>query len=160
MKSEKTEIQLAPMDLRKTISECVDFFAVQTKEKNLYLDSAIDEEIPNMLIADESGIKQILINLISNAVKFTEKGGISLDIKGFDKYNNKTTLCFMVNDTGIGIQEEFLDRIFLPSEQEGAGNGLSASYDLAEKMGGCLTATSTPREGSCFVLTLTLDLSM
>jgi len=168
MEAGKTEIRPAPMDLEKTVRECEELFAIKIAEKDIYLKVTIEEGLPKMLIADEFRIKQILINLLSNSIKFTETGGITLDVKGLDVKPDKLTICFLVTDTGIGMSDEFLENVFTPFEQEesffqrkyvGTGLGLPISNNLAELMGGCLTVTSELGKGSVFVLTLTLNIA-
>ena len=159
MESGKTEIRPAPMDLRAVAQECIELLESKASEKNIALVSSVDPGIPQTLIGDEFRIKQILINLLSNSVKFTVEGQVSLDVTVVRRDDKSITLLFAVTDTGIGMSEEFLTKIFTPFEQEdsflnrryeGSGLGLSISYNLAVLMNGGMSVTSKLGEGSRF----------
>jgi signal transduction histidine kinase/ActR/RegA family two-component response regulator len=161
MESGKTEIKLKAMRLTTVVNECVDLLTLKADEKNISLISTIETGIPDMLFGDEFRIRQILINLLSNAVKFTDEGRVSLDVTVAERDGGNVSLSFLVSDTGIGISDDFLAKIFLPFEQEdsflsrryqGSGLGLSISHNLASLMGGTITAASAPGEGSRFEL--------
>lgn len=118
------------------------------------------------LIGDELRISQILVNIISNALKFTPHGGsVTLDVKEDSITDEEAELIFMITDTGIGISEEFQQRLFQPFEQEqastahqygGTGLGLAISYKFAEMMNGTIQVHSKINEGSCFTIKLVL----
>lgn len=118
------------------------------------------------LIGDELRISQILVNIISNALKFTPHGGsVTLDVKEDSITDEEAELIFMIADTGIGISEEFQQRLFQPFEQEqastahqygGTGLGLAISYKFAEMMNGTIQVHSKINEGSCFTIKLVL----
>lgn len=118
------------------------------------------------LIGDELRISQILVNIISNALKFTPQGGsVTLDVKEDSITDEEAELIFMITDTGIGISEEFQQRLFQPFEQEqastahqygGTGLGLAISYKFAEMMNGTIQVHSKINEGSCFTIKLVL----
>ncbi|MCC5916120.1 MAG: PAS domain S-box protein [Cryomorphaceae bacterium] len=137
----------------------------QTKEKNLDFRLNVDPKIKPALIGDETRIRQVLINLIGNAVKFTEKGSITLSVMVESENESGQTLKFEVSDTGIGMSNEFLGRIFEKFSQEqnhftrkyeGTGLGMAISNDLVKLMGGFLNVESKKNVGSTFSFVLDL----
>lgn len=142
---------------------------LQAREKAITLVRNFDSALPRDVEADEKRLKQILINLLNNAVKFTEKGEIFFEVQtipGKNILDNQSRVLFSVEDTGIGISEQDLDLIFLPFKQlgegtnliKGTGLGLPISKEIVEKMGGKLTVSSTLQRGSRF--SFILDLNM
>jgi len=132
-------------------------------ENNNRLLQKIDPGIPSALSGDEFRIKQILLNLLSNSVKFTKDGTITAEVKLVEKSGEKYFVEFSVTDTGIGMSKEFLEKIFVPFEQEenylsrnyqGTGLGLSISNNLVALMGGIMTVESELEKGSRFVFIL------
>jgi len=159
MESGKTEIRYAPMNLNNTVKTCIDLLMLKAVEKNLEFTFYINSAIPDELIGDEFRIRQILINLISNAIKFTDYGQVSVDVALVSEKDDKTEISFTVTDTGVGMSEEFLEKIFTPFEQEdlflnrryeGTGLGLSISHDLVLLMGGTMEVESNLGKGSKF----------
>ena len=168
MESGKTEIRLAPMDIGGLVKECTSMLALRAGENNNELQSSVDDEIPAWVIGDEFRIKQILINLLSNSSKFTENGTISVEAVCLGKNDCKCVVQYAVTDTGIGMSETFLQRIFTPFEQEdsflsrryeGSGLGLSISNNLVKLMGGTMEVTSELGKGSRFVFTLSFNIT-
>ncbi len=132
-------------------------------DKGLGLLFDLDDRLPAVLQGDPSRINQVLINLVSNAIKFTEKGTIQLVIKRLDQTASKVKIKFSVIDTGIGIAKDYLDEIFISFSQVdtsptrkygGTGLGLSISNHLVKLMGGALLLESTPGMGTHFFFTL------
>ena len=132
-------------------------------EKRLALNLDISKEIPPLLMGDQLRIKQILFNLLGNAVKFTAQGHVTLSAQVLEQHDNFVFIQIAVRDTGIGIAPEFLDTIFKPFVQEdgsttrrygGTGLGLTISLRLAELMGGTIHVESTQDVGSCFTVML------
>ncbi len=130
----------------------------KSRQQRLSLRLAIDPDVPTSITGDETKIRQVLINLVSNALKFTKQGLIELRVS-----LDEEQLKFFVTDTGIGISEEQMQYIFAPFRQGegghnhgGTGLGLSISRRIAEAMQGTLTVTSTLGEGSCFVFSIPL----
>jgi len=167
MESGKTEIKNSPMRLRQAVLECAEFLSVRAKENNVELLTAVDPSIPEHLIGDEFRIRQVLINLLSNAVKFTAEGRVSLDVSVVEQSGDTCKVMFSVIDTGVGMSEDFLKKIFMPFEQEesflsrkyeGSGLGLSISYNLVALMGGNMAVESKLGEGSRFAFTLPLGI--
>ena len=122
----------------------------------------MDKETPDCLIGDEMRIRQIIMNLLTNAVKYTEKGNVTFSVRG-DKVENGTVLTFSVKDTGIGIKEEDLKKLFDDFQRldlqrnrtvEGTGLGLSIAKHLADMMGGHIAVNSRYGEGSEFIVKL------
>ncbi|SMO40704.1 PAS domain S-box protein [Gracilimonas mengyeensis] len=159
------EIQLVPTNVSRVVKEVVDTFSVKADQKGLGLELEVDDTIPESLLMDDGHVQQILFNLIGNAVKFTEEGSVKInvtaDMEEIDA--SSVDLSIAITDTGIGIKEEKLDRIFNAFEQEGreisnrfggTGLGLSISKNLAEKMDGEITVKSTLGEGSTFTLAI------
>ena len=159
MESGKTEIKQEPMHLRPVIEECLELIKEQVKINSVILVSSIDADLPETLIGDGFRIRQILINLLSNAVKFTQRGQVLLDVTLVELSMDKCMVAFAITDTGIGMSEDFLLKVFVPFEQEdtflsrryeGSGLGLSISYNLVELMGGKIEVESKLGEGSRF----------
>ncbi|HET6255287.1 MAG TPA: response regulator [Puia sp.] len=160
-------------DLCELIGDAVDIFAIRAFEKQLELICDIDPSIPPRVWGDPLRIRQILINLLGNAVKFTEKGEVAIEVRKTGKYlvdgdRRYLPLSFTIRDTGIGIPKEKINRIFESFTQAdssttrkygGTGLGLTISRSLAEGMGGQLTAESQAGEGSIFTLILRLELA-
>ena len=163
IESGKTEIKPAPYKLRELVSGVGTIVRVRAEQKGLSYEEKIDSAIPDDLIGDELRIRQIMINLLNNAVKYTESGKVILEITMKDKAENSLTLCISVRDTGIGIKEEDLPHIFgdfqrLDEEKnrwiEGTGLGLSIVKRMANLMQGNVEASSKYGEGSVFTVCL------
>ena len=162
----KLEIQNTPFLLEPMVSKAVELFAYGTRKKGIKLESRVDPQIPVKLAGDELRISQILINLVGNAVKFTAKGSVLVDVSSAEGDPGKTVLHFRVTDTGIGMREDALRRAFDPFTQAdesttrkygGTGLGLSICKKLVELMNGSIGAESREGEGSTFWFTVALD---
>ncbi|MCL2832820.1 MAG: ATP-binding protein [Treponema sp.] len=163
MESGKTEIRYAPLNIALIVSECVSMLAQRAEENNDRMFLKIGPAIPEALTGDEFRIRQILLNLLSNSVKFTKDGTITTEVKCLENNGQKYLLEFSVADTGIGMTKEFLHKVFIPFEQEenylsrnyqGTGLGLSISNNLVTLMGGSMTVESVIEKGSRFIFTL------
>jgi PAS domain S-box-containing protein len=164
IEADKLDIETHPFLLDKVIDRITDVFMTEAARKRIELLVDIDLEAPNALIGDPLRLQQILKNLVSNAVKFTEIGGIILvGVKESEKSADKTTLTFFVKDTGIGIAPKYLSRLFKPFSQidtsstrkyEGTGLGLSICKRLVEMMGGRIWVESELGKGSTFSFTV------
>ena len=161
----KLEIENVNFNLNDIAENITSFFTVNAADKNLDFKIFIQENVPLSLKGDSLRLKQILINLINNAIKFTESGNISLHISLIEKYVNSIKLNFSVKDTGIGISEEEKKRLFLPFSQidssptkkfRGTGLGLSISKRLVELMGGEISLKSEVNKGSEFYFSIIL----
>jgi len=161
----KFEIEYQPTSLKTLFSEMYYIFLENTKQKNIGLHLIISDEVPDMLYLDETRLRQILFNLIGNAVKFTDKGEIRVEVShNPDKVDsNLIDLVVSIHDTGVGIPENQIDTIFLNFEQVkgqdktkygGTGLGLSITRRLVELMGGKVVVSSKLSKGSVFTLFL------
>lgn len=139
----------------------------QANDKNLKFDLLVDPNIQPVLIGDDTRLRQVLINLVGNAIKFTEKGQIKLTVSLISDTKESQKLRFEVMDSGVGMSEAFISRIFDKFSQEhntsnrkyeGTGLGLAISNDLIQLMGGQLEVFSSKNEGSLFRFELTLPL--
>jgi two-component system sensor histidine kinase/response regulator len=151
--------------LQHVMSTARNLIAGRAAAKQLPISCEIDPELPAMLRGDPLRIQQILVNFLSNAVKFTEQGTIRLAARLLKQDENGLQLSFEVRDTGIGMSPDMQSRLFRPFEQAdssttrrygGTGLGLAISYRLAEAMGGEINVESRPGQGSTFFLTARL----
>jgi PAS domain S-box-containing protein len=159
IEAEKMEIERAPFHLRQTVEQISGILAEKAREKGLRFSVEVAAEIPFELAGDSLRLGQVLLNLISNAVKFTEEGGVTLAVELLERTAEVVWLQFLVRDTGIGISEEAKNRLFHPFSQAdasttrrfgGSGLGLTISKRLVELMGGTITVESAPGQGSTF----------
>lgn len=157
----KLEIQTSFVEVRKIIEDVRDLFALKAEEKGIKLSVNIDSRLPSVLQLDEMRFRQILFNLVGNAVKFTQEGSVAINVEVTKFSEDNTTLDMLtsVRDTGIGIPESQYAAIFEPFKQQdgqstkkygGSGLGLSISKRLAELMGGTIHVTSMPGKGTKF----------
>lgn len=162
----KVKLEIDTIDLFQTAHVIEELFIINTSKKSLDYVVNIDEQIPSVLYGDEARIKQIIINLMSNALKFTENGKIEVSFDLDYQTENEVYLSIRVKDTGKGIAENKLNSIFDSFTQEnnsisrqfgGTGLGLSISKRLAEVMGGNLIVESKVNVGSTFTLFLPLS---
>jgi predicted ATPase/signal transduction histidine kinase/CheY-like chemotaxis protein/tRNA A-37 threonylcarbamoyl transferase component Bud32 len=166
IESGKLDILYEPMNPREVISDVENIFSLKISHKNLEFRSEIDPRIPQTLFLDEIRLRQVLLNLVGNAVKFTEKGGIGISVKPLrleDHAEGKIDLRIAVEDSGIGIPSEELDGIFEPFVQRkgvtarqygGTGLGLGICKRLVEMMDGEISVESEVGKGSAFKITL------
>ncbi|MDJ1182474.1 ATP-binding protein [Roseofilum casamattae] len=145
-------------DLHRLLDDLHDMFQLKASDKGLQLLLESEENLPRYIRTDEVKLRQILINLINNALKFTEQGGISVKVTHQLEKQQPTTIHFAVEDTGAGIAPEELDQLFEAftqtasgkQAQEGTGLGLSISRKFVQLMGGDIQATSRVGEGTVF----------
>ncbi len=161
----KLDLDPQDMDLRDTVEDVARLLALQAHAKGLEVTVQIDSRLPECLYGDPGRIRQILLNLTSNAVKFTSHGEISLDVQLIETTADSHLVRCEVRDTGIGIAPERIGSLFAPFVQAdtsttrrygGTGLGLSIARKLAELMGGETGASSTPGVGSTFWFTARL----
>ncbi|HTX89558.1 MAG TPA: ATP-binding protein [Bacteroidales bacterium] len=159
----KLELVEAPFHLPEFIRGIRELFQARVREKDLLLITRLDEHSPLWLCGDSTRLKQVLVNLIGNAIKFTDKGSVSLIINPEEAGEDHCTLRFSVEDTGPGIPPDQLSSIFEEFVQsagigekiyKGTGLGLSISRKLVERMGGKLDVESQPGAGSAFFFSL------
>lgn len=159
----KIILESAEFSLRQSINDIVLMQKSVAYEKHLALELNLSKDIPPLLVGDQLRIKQILLNLLGNAVKFTSHGSVTISTQLLEQHDNVALIQIAVRDSGIGISPESLDTIFRPFTQEdgstsrkygGTGLGLTISLRLAELMGGTISVESTQGVGSCFTVTL------
>jgi CheY-like chemotaxis protein len=163
MTFERSEFRLPSL-----ISSITDLLNSKAEEKNLKLITSYDANIPEVLVGDAVRLNQIILNLVSNAVKFTEKGEIRLSVKLSEMSSRYVKLNFSVKDTGIGIPEEIMPFIFesftqasteITRKYGGTGLGLNIVKELVERQGGKISVKSTPGEGSEFSVAMKFRVS-
>jgi two-component system, sensor histidine kinase len=161
----KLRIEEIPFDLPETVTHAVELFRQKAEAKGIILDTAFDRGMPRRVKGDPTRLRQVLVNLVGNAVKFTETGMICVCVSRADIDNGRCRIGFKVSDTGIGIAAESLDRIFDCFSQAdgsttrkfgGTGLGLTIAKQLAEMMGGSITVESVPGKGSLFRFTISV----
>lgn len=155
----KMTFELIPFKMAASISAMLHLFETKIQEKNLILETDYDSKIPDTLIGDPVRLHQIILNLVSNAVKFTSKGKITVRVRLVDEDPEKVTVQFSVTDTGIGINPEKMETIFDNFQQAssgtsrlygGTGLGLAIVKQLVEPQGGSINVISKIEEGSTF----------
>lgn len=155
----KMKFEHTPFRLSTSIFAMLDVFETKIQEKNLKLIKQYDSKIPDVMMGDPVRLHQIILNLISNAVKFTNEGEITINVKLVKEDENNVSVEFSVSDTGIGIEEEKIDKIFENFQQAtnetsrlygGTGLGLAISKQLVESQGGHIQVESTAGKGSTF----------
>jgi signal transduction histidine kinase/CheY-like chemotaxis protein len=156
------ELRPEPTDLREVCDFIHTLFSEQATKKNLKLECFVSENFPHALLLDRIRLRQVLVNLVGNAVKFTDKGGIDVRVT-WEKQpvSSQVMLVIEIQDTGVGIPKDKLDTIFKPfvqagayreKEKQGTGLGLSIVKRLTEIMGGTVTVASVLGQGSAFHL--------
>ena len=162
------ELDPAPFDLRDSLGNTLRSLAMRSHGKGLELAFSIDPEVPWMLEGDLGRLRQVIVNLIGNAIKFTIDGEVLLDIRCQSKTESNCTLMFSVRDTGIGIPADKQSHIFEDFQQAdrsttrsygGTGLGLAISSRLVKLMGGRIEVDSEPGRGSTFHFTVTFPVS-
>ena len=163
----KLELVSEPFLLRKTLTDILRFLEPQTAGKRLELKGDIHQEVPDALMGDVSRLRQVLINLLGNALKFTDTGVVSLEVRVEEKRGGEVVLHFLVSDTGIGISEKQQQEIFQPFSQVdiattrargGTGLGLAISVQLLELMSGHIWVESALGKGTAFHFTARFNL--
>ena len=167
IKSGKMEIVNVSYETGALLSEIVNMIWVKAKEKGLEFRLHVDSSIPSMLCGDEVRIKQILINLLNNAIKYTSEGSVTLSIRCERLALNKVRVWYSVEDTGQGVKKENIPYIFNAFKRvdeeknrhiEGTGLGLSIVHQLVELMGGEISVNSVYTKGSTFLVSLEQDI--
>ena len=162
----RMELERAPFGLRALVEGTVETLRVQANRKGLDLSAAVAADSLDALVGDATRVRQILFNLVGNALKFTEVGSVRVAAYAEGAAGGPVTLCLSVSDTGIGMDAEQVSRLFQPFAQAdssttrrfgGTGLGLSIVRRLAQFMGGNVTVNSEPGVGSTFTATLTVE---
>jgi two-component system, sensor histidine kinase and response regulator len=164
----KLQIESLPFSLHESVSEVLKTIRLSAHQKKLELICDIAPDLPVGFLGDPTRLRQVLLNLLNNAIKFTSEGEVGLMIRSGGVTEEAAAIEFHVSDTGIGIPADKLEHIFRPFEQAdgsttrkfgGTGLGLTISRQLVRMMGGDLTVTSAPGKGTTFSFTLTLPQS-
>ena len=167
MESGKMEILPVNYNMRSLINDAVNIIQMKINDKHLSFVVNVDKDIPAGYHGDETRIKQILNNILGNAVKYTEKGTVTMTISGESIGNNKELLHFSVEDTGIGMRKEELDNLFTEYQRfslektrniEGTGLGMTITMELIKMMGSELKVESVYGEGSTFSFDLVQEI--
>ena len=167
IKSGKMEVVNVSYETGALFSEIVNMIWIKAKEKGLEFKLHVDSSIPSMLCGDEVRIKQVLINLLNNAVKYTSEGSVTLSVRCERQAVNRVRVWYSVEDTGQGVRKENIPYIFnafrrVDEEKnryiEGTGLGLSIVRQLVELMGGEISVNSVYTKGSTFIVTLDQDI--
>lgn len=163
MESGKMELEEHPFDVQACVQEVVSLFSMEASKKDLELVYFIDDNIPEVVYGDMNRLRQVLINLISNAIKFTAQGGVYLVVSLQKRDQDHLDIEFTIKDTGIGLSNDKLDKLFLPFSQldssmnrkyGGTGLGLAICKSMVEMMGGGIHAESMDEEGATFVFNI------
>ncbi len=164
----KYQLDHSAFNLERVIRGVVNIFEPQAHKKGIRLAWQIEPDVPTMVMGDHNRLRQVLLNLISNAVKYTDTGEVSVQVKRVASNDGLNRLRFEVRDTGIGIEPEQLDHIFEPfyqcrtdpaAQRHGTGLGTTISHKLVHAMYGEIGAESTPGQGSLFWFELPLPVA-
>ena len=156
LQSGKMELQEEAYNITSTINDIINMSLARKSEKKIELIVDCDANIPSVLLGDEKKLRRVILNLVDNAIKFTEAGGVSINVS-FRREKYGINLLVVVKDTGIGISEEDLEKMFTGFNQVdsstsrvegGVGLGLAISHALVKKMGGVITIKSKPGKGT------------
>ena len=171
IEARKLELYPAELNLSAFLAGVVEICRIRAEQKGIRFREAIAETIPVFIVADEKRLRQVIINLLGNAIKFTDRGGVTLRVDLLPETATTSTassgkIRFQIEDTGIGMTDAQLEKIFLPFEQvgkasrkaEGTGLGLSISQRIVELMGSRLNVQSRWGEGSVFWVDLEVPL--
>lgn len=159
IESGRVELESLPVNARDFTEEIVTLFSARAREKKIEIKAEVSDSVPQVVGVDPTRLRQILINLVSNAVKFTHQGAVRLTLDAEERNDDHVTLVYQVIDTGIGINKEKLEHIFEAFSQAdststrkygGAGLGLTISRGLANLLDGDITVSSEQEVGSTF----------
>ncbi|MBM7568661.1 signal transduction histidine kinase/DNA-binding response OmpR family regulator [Paenibacillus sacheonensis] len=166
IESGKLEVEKLPFKLPLLIAETFDLFTAKSRQSRLTLTYEADPAMPELLVGDEIKLRQVLVNLIGNAFKFTSEGSITVTSKMLAVHGQSVLIEFIVADSGVGIAEDKLPLLFHPFSQvdtsltrqyEGTGLGLAICKNLVELMGGSIGVSSVPGAGTTFRFTVQLQ---
>ena len=164
IEANKLELVEGTVDIQDLFSGIISIINASIIQKGLKFNEDIDIHMPKKIIGDETRLREILINILNNAVKYTKEGEVDFTVKVIDKNEDTVKVSYIISDTGIGIKEENIQNIFNKFEQvdkhinsgiEGTGLGLAITKNLVERMQGEIVVESTYGAGSTFIVTLT-----
>ena len=164
----KLELHEAAFSIEACVQNAVELLAPRAHEKGLEIAWSADAELPRLVVGDESRVRQILLNLIGNAVKFTDRGGVLVSLSRLPATGTALRLAVSVEDTGIGLTPEAMKGLFAEFEQAdaavqrrhgGTGLGLAISKRVARAMGGDISVQSAPGRGATFTVELEFELA-
>ncbi len=163
----KLDIEAIDFNLRNMVDETLEFIAMKSHEKGVELTYMFDDDVPSLLIGDPTRVRQIIMNIVGNAIKFTDRGGdINIRIKQEKETKNTVKIAFKIKDTGIGMVREDTKKLFQSFHQVdasttrkygGTGLGLAISKQLSELMGGDIKVDSKIGKGSTFTFTILFE---
>ena len=162
----RLQVEVVPFDLHASVEGVVKLFAPRAHSKGLVLETGIAPAVPRLVVGDPLRIRQVLMNLVANAVKFTEKGKVCLEVSLDGDPAERLTVRFRISDSGIGIDAKIVARLFTPFTQAdstttrkygGTGLGLAISHRLVSLMGGSIGVESQPGRGSTFWFRVPLE---
>lgn len=168
IEAEKMNLEIRPFSLLELLKELQALVSESLKKANVKFRFQLDPELPDTLEGDAGRLRQVLLNLINNATKFTERGEITISAYFQKSHEQKAWICFQVQDTGIGMSDEQLSRLFTPFTQAapstfrkygGTGLGLTISQRLIRIMGGSIQVESQEGEGTLFSIVIPFELS-
>ena len=169
IEANRIDLERRPFDLHDCAERAIDLIAPAAASKGLELGLFIEPNVPTWVHGDETRVRQVLVNLLGNAIKFTAEGEVVVSVSSRVMSDERYEIKFSVRDTGIGIPREALDKLFKSFSQVnasttrkygGTGLGLAISRRLAELMGGRMAVTSTPGQGSTFTFTIAVDAAL
>ncbi len=159
IEAQRVDLEFTPFDLTRLLQEISKVFTPQARQKGLWLSLKISPGVPKDMVGDPGRLRQVLINLVGNAIKFTHTGGVELGVEVESESSEDICLHFSVSDTGIGIPPDKQELVFQPFSQAdgsmtrkygGTGLGLTISTRLVQLMGGNIWVESEPGKGSAF----------
>lgn len=164
----KLELERIRFNLKNVLEAIVFAQSASSRQKGIALNLIIKSDVPSIVHGDPGRLKQIIANLVSNAIKFTENGEINVEVSAIEQKTGLSVVQFRVTDTGIGISNEAISKLFRPFTQAdssstrrfgGTGLGLSICKSIVEMMGGEIWVDSKPGNGSCFSFTVPFEIS-
>ncbi len=162
----RLEFECIPFDLTQLVASVIDLFSARARTKNLTLVSTIAPDTPSYLMGDPGRLRQVLLNLVDNGLKFTEQGGVTIEVRAGHQQMGKADIQFSIRDTGMGIREEDRARLFHHFAQGdssisrrfgGTGLGLAITRRLVEQMDGTIAVESEPGQRTTFRFNVLLD---
>lgn len=163
IESEKMDLDIRPFEVKKVVEDTFDILYYRAFEKQIDLLYNIDPNVPPTILGDDLRLRQIIVNLVGNAIKFTSKGHILISVQKLSQQGDEMDLQFEVKDTGIGMTKPQMEKLFQSFTQAdvstfrqygGTGLGLAISAKLVSLMGGTISVDSIPDEGSTFIFTI------